>query len=882
MERLAAWMLRLFPVHFRTEFGETVLTTLAERSRDARRRGWPFRLRFVLREAAGLALAALRERHEERQEARRAARTRGPGGIGGRPDRLPAPQAVRSALRQFRRHPLYAFASALTLALAVGTGSASLAVVKRAFLDPLPYQDDTRLVALYTVAETWAQSPVSIHVMEDMRAAGAPFEGFAPMDPEGVVLTTEAGTRQVTGLFVTPEYFATLGVRPAQGGVWGEGELHAAVVSWTFAQETLGGAAEALGRSIRLNGVDHVIVGIMAPDFYSPWFTDASVWLPLDAGATLARLPRGVRSLSLVARIAPGASLTQVETFLAGFSSRLQQDHPDVHGRQSWAAEPLRATLVGETRTALLAVGAAALLLVLIVGANIAGLSAARAVTLQRQMAVRVALGATARRLAGERILDGLAISVLGTAAGLSLAYGLTRAVASAQASFLPRVGPIALDPSIVGVGALLGLVVGMAAIVLPQSRTASEGAAAKLTSRGSTGGTAVTVVRSGLVVAQVALSVVLIVGAGLLVRTVHALASTELGYVTEGVVSIPVGLPGERYASADAQIAWEGQALERLRRVPGVREITASVGVPIIGGTRAAFTIDGVTFPDGPGEVAYFSVAPGFFEALGIPVSEGRGFTAEDRGDAPPVMVINETLARRHWPNGGAVGAWIRVGNGDPATPPQRIVGVVPDIHQHGPTSPILPTVYGSTHQYSWARRNVTARVTGDMGAAVEGIRLALAELDPNAPIGRISTFRELIDERTARQRLALGTLGLYGVVATLLTAFGLFAVVSLASRMRRREYAIRVAVGAGREGVRWLVLRQALALGVAGTLLGLGTAALATRTLAGLLHGVRPLDAGSFIGAGGLVLALAVLAAWFPARAACRVDPVEALQAE
>jgi predicted permease len=400
---------------------------------------------------------------------------------------------------------------------------------------------------------------------------------------------------------------------------------------------------------------------------------------------------------------------------------------------------------------------------------------------------------------------------------------------------------------------------------------------------RGRSGDVTVTRARTCLVAAQVAIALILLVGAGLLVRTVQHLAGRELGFDSVGLASMQVNLPGQRYQSQEAQIQFERNVLERMRQIPGVRAATASVGYPLWGGMMAGLAIKG-NAPDTPrSEIAYLSVSPRFATDIGAHIVAGRDIEPGDVASAPRVVVINETMARMFWPQGDALGSEVRIGPGSPNEQWITVVGIMADMRTHGLVDAIRPTAFGSTLQYSWPRRHLGVRAEGARLMTIAGeLKRAVQDVDRTVAIGTFTIAEQAVSNSTARYRLMMLSLAMFGAVAVMLCISGLYAVIALTSQQRRREYAIRLALGARRGNVRWMVVRQALLLGGAGAVIGLAGAAIGTRTLQGTLHGVQPLDMPTFTAAAGTLTLLSVLAAWLPARQAERVDPVDTLRAE
>jgi predicted permease len=482
-----------------------------------------------------------------------------------------------------------------------------------------------------------------------------------------------------------------------------------------------------------------------------------------------------------------------------------------------------------------------------------------------------------------EQLVDSVVLAVVGSLAGIAVAYALIQMVARYQQVFLPRLAPVQLDAATIVAGVGAGLTIGLIAAILPRSVVSAAANDVLRSSRGSAGDVKATATRTGLVIAQVAIALVLLVGAGLLVRTVQHLSQRELGFDSDGLTYFQVNLPGRKYQQQDAQLQFERDVIERVGQIPGVESVTASVGFPLWGGMMAGLAVKG----DAPGtprrEIAYLSVSPNFVADVGARIVAGRDLSPADTFNAPRAVVINETLARQFWPAGDAIGKDVQIGAGDPNDRWITIVGIMADMRGHGVTEPIRPTAFGSTWQYSWPRRHIGVRTAGERPATLATeLRAAVHAVDPAIAVGTVTSADQALADGMARHRLVMLALIVFGALALVLCISGLYAVIVLNSQQRRREYAIRVALGASRGGVRWMVVRQALVLAVAGTTAGLLIAGLGTRLIQGLLQGVQPLDAPTFAVAAVALLALATMAAWHPASRAEKVDPVETLRAE
>jgi putative ABC transport system permease protein len=787
---------------------------------------------------------------------------------------------IRVSLRQCRHFPLYSFAVAGSLALAIAATGAAFAVVKRAFLDPLPYDNAGRVIEVLTDLGD-RMSSVSFFVSEDLRQSPLLSDVSAARFATVTYEAPEAAER-LNALEVTRSYFNVLGARPAVGALWPAGTTNAAIVSWGFYQRALGGDPAAVGRQVMVDGVPRTIAAVMPESFASPFDLSTAMWLPLNTDQLLADTARARRTVTVLALMAPGTTFQEVSAFLQVFSEGQRTRFPDIHGRERWVATPLRTAMLNVAMTSLRGTAGAAFLLLIIVWANIAGLSAAQAVALHRSNAVRAVLGATGPRLFAERLRDNVVLAALGTTAGLWLADTLTTIASRYQQQFLANMRPVTFDLTTAAFGIGVGAITAVIGALFSHRSTRRLTAPEMLAGRGAAAAPGMSRIRSVLVVVQVAVAIVLLVSGGLLVRTVRNLAAADVGFDTEYLSTFTVNLPPSRYQGTPRHLQFERDVLERLRNLPGVRDVTASVGFPAAGAMGARLTI--LQRPDrsAPPELTYLSVAPGFFSFLGLPVIEGRDIAVTDDFEAPRVVVINQTMARTFWPAGDAIGAKVKIGAGAPSDREITVVGIVPDVLQHGLTQLVRPTAYGSTLQYSWPRRHISVKTDQPIATLAADVRGAIRAVDPLMAIPTLLAFDEQLSLQTARHRLVMFVLGVFGTVATVLCGFGLYAVVALTAQYRRREFAIRLALGARSREVLWLVFRQSVILGSIGAVAGLFGAAVTTKTLAGMLHGVEPTDHATFAAAVIAILILATAASLLPALRAGRIDPAETLKSQ
>ncbi len=790
-----------------------------------------------------------------------------------------AAETMASSFRQLTRQKRYVAAAAGTLALAVATATASAVVVNRAFIDALPYPNGHRLVVLATDGFT----SISASVYNDLRNSTPPFDAFAPTRNATVALATDDTTTTVNGSMVTREYFDLLGVQPVMGAIWSSQAEPVVVVSWAFFQQTLRADSAAIGRMLTIDGTPRRVAAVLPPQFLPPFSTQQEIWLPLDLAAAAAE-PRARRQLTTLARRSEATTPEDVAAFLAMFSKRMQSSFPVEHGRQTWQARSLQDDMIGTAGPALVGVAAAAALLLVIVCANVGGLATARAVAMQQQIAVRQAIGASRGRLFVEQLADAVLIAAAGTAAGLVLAPALVAVAARYQREFLDRLQAFQLDTTVTLVAAIAGLTIGTLSAFIP-ARLIASGSLAGLTrgTRGATASRRLTFARQALIVAQVALALVLVIGAGLLVRTVRHLTERPLGFSTAGMTTMSVTLPGKAFASQAAQMQFEEDLLATLGRLPGVDAATASVGLPASRAMGASLHIHGRPVDGGLPEVGYNSIAPGFLNMMGMPLLAGRDVNEHDRQGTTGAILVNSMMAKQYWPGGDAIGARIYLGPGRPDPGAwMEVVGIVADVRPYAAAEPVTPSAYGSTRQYSWPRRFFTVHTHHKPSTLEAEMRTAVRAANPAVSVGIVRDLPAIAEAARGRHRLVMSTLVIFSGVALALCASGLYAVAAMMSSMRRREYAIRLALGAPREHVRWQVVRQSLTLAGAGVGLGLGLAAAAVGAIQGLLHGVGSTDPSTFAGAAVVLTLVAAGAAWGPARSAAHADPIETLRAE
>jgi putative ABC transport system permease protein len=817
-------------------------------------------------------------------------------------------QDARYGLRLLRRSPGFAAVAILTLALGIGASTAILSVVDAILVRPLAYADPARLVVILQGGD----GPVAPANFLDWKAQSGSFENMGAAEYWSPNLTGGDSPEKVWAIRMTADVLPLLGVRPALGRFFLPSETAAGanrvvVLGHALWKSRFGADPAILGKEIPLDGEPYSVVGVMPPSFqFAPfWATNAQLWAPLDLVPRASS--RNSSSLRVFARLKPPgeASLESARREMASITAELDRQFPGTN--RDMQVLPLLERVVGDVRPALLVLLAAVALVLAIACANVANMLLARSSVRQREVALRAALGASRGRTIRQLLTESLVLAAAGGIAGAALgAWGLRLLLALAPDG-IPRLAEVKLDPRIFLATFAVALLTGAAFGIAP----ALEASAVHLQPALKEGGSAGTGreggrLRRAFVAAEIAIAIVLLVGAGLMIRTFLALRAIDPGWKPDGVVTLEVSVAGTSHAAPEQREPVYRQLLERIRAVPGVAAAGAINHLPIAGDIwRFPYTVEGRPAAR-PGEspvTVYRAVTPGYFAAMRLPILRGRDIAETDGPNAPGVVVINERFAEVLWPGEDALGRRIMLDDEHWLT----VVGIVKNAVRSDWSEPPYEESYISAFQspelmrsphtmaayltfvVRAAREQVVrpareqgVRTDGDPAALAPSLKAAIRSVDPTLPISAVVTMREVVNAATARARFQTLLLAVFAAAAALLSAIGIYGVMSYAVSKRTREIGVRMALGADPRSVLRLVVGQGMAVAFAGAGLGLIGAFLLTRLMASLLYGVRPGDPLTFAAVAAALLAVALAASWIPARRAARIDPMRALRAE
>ena len=806
-------------------------------------------------------------------------------------------QDLRYGLRMLVKSPGFTVVAILALAIGIGANSAIFSVVNAVLLRPLPYGDPDRLVVVWetnpklSTPSLRVRNEASPANYFDWREQNRVFEQLAAFRWETVNLTGKDMPEQLVGNRVSGNMFTTLQVKPMLGRVIlpeddkPDGE-RVVVLSHGLWQRRFGNDPQVIGQSLILNGQSYTVIGVMPPEFEFPNARPA-LWMPLSL-STEAMQNRRSHYLYTRARLKPGVTLEQAQAEMDTIAARLRQQYPDTNTDRGVRLVPLHADAVEFARPALLVLLGAVGFVLLIACANVANLMLARASARQKEMAIRTALGASRFRVIRQLLTESMLLSLVGGTGGLLLAlWGvdlLTASIPSEMAAGIPGWTRISLDLWVlvftlvisILTGILFGLVPALQVSKSDLNETLKEGG------RTATGGSGRQRFRGLLVVTEVALALVLLVGAGLMMKSFLRLLEVRPGFDPQNVLTMELVLPRFQYSENKKITAFFTELLRRIGSQPGVEAVGAINYLPMSGsGGTTTLIFEGRPAPP-PGqypEVNARIASPGYFHALRIPVLKGRDFTDRDTEEKPRVVIINETMARLYYPNEDPIGKRVRNSDG---TNPAEIVGVVGDVKHWGLDDNPEAFIYVSHAQVANRGMTLVVRTASDPGNMIAMVRREVSALDKDQPIFNIKTMEERISASSAMRRLPMFLLGIFAVVAMTLAAVGIYGVIAYSVTRRTHEIGVRMALGAQRSDILKLVVRQGMTLVLIGITLGLITSFAVTRVMQKMLFEVSPSDPTTFAGISMLLVAVALIACFIPARRATKVEPIIALRYE
>ncbi|HEY7913504.1 MAG TPA: ABC transporter permease, partial [Blastocatellia bacterium] len=804
-------------------------------------------------------------------------------------------QDLRFAARMLVKSPGYTLVAVLALALGISANTAIFSVVIAILLRPLPYKESDRIVVPVSTntARGFDRASVSYADYLDWKKETEIFESVAALSPQWVDLSGEGEPERVQALRVSEDYFAVMASPPVLGRTFSvddyrEGAEPVVVLSYGLWQRRFGGDQGVLGQKLLLNGRPYPVIGVMAKD--SQWPDDVEIWVPLAVGANPSPdlLRRDNLVFNAVARLKPGVSVERANAAMHTIALRLEQEFPE--SRKGWSnrALPLRDYIVDDQlHLALVVLLAAVGFVLLIACVNVANLLLARAATREREMAIRMALGSGRARLIRQMLTESLLLALAGGGAGLMLALWGIDLLTTLAPRDIALIGQASLDGRVLAFTLAVSLATAIAFGLLPalQASNLNLTEALKEGSRGATGSRRARRTRSALVITEVMLSVVLLVGAGLLVRSFLRLQEVDSGFKVDNLVTMSINAASARYPERPAVKAFYENLVDRVKAMPGVESAAISSAIPLGGGgfyLGRVFLIEGHPEPPGgPDHQAQWNVTgPSYFNTMGMTLIEGRDFDDRDRADSNKVIVINQTLARQMFPDQSPLGKRIRSWRDENEL--REIVGVVQDIRYYGQDDELRGLVYVPHAQDSWRSMVLSVRTTADPSGMINALREQIWSVDKNLAIAQVKTMRDVLNESMAPRRFSMLMLVGFAATAMLLAAVGLYGVLSYNIAQRRQEIGLRMALGAGRGDVVRLVVAYGAKLLLVGLALGLAAAFALARLMGSLLYEVSASDPITFAAISLVLVAVGLAAILVPALRATRVDPIVALRYE
>jgi putative ABC transport system permease protein len=803
---------------------------------------------------------------------------------------------VRYAVRSSLKKPAFTLIAVITLALGIGANTAIFSIINALILSPPSMVEPDRVIAVWkTPKDKRVEGFVSYLDLQDWRSRNQSFEDIAGYKPQGLNLIENEEPERIQGMRITANFFPLLKVNLFRGRNFQpdeekRGSPAVAILSYEFWKKRLGGNEEALTRQINLNGKSHTIVGILPPNFSFPLSVkDADIWTTV-AGEGSNLTERGAQVLFAVGRLKPGVTVQQAQTEMAHIAASLEQEYPVDRNSTVYLVSSHEQIVGKDVRRVLwLLLGAVGFIL-LIACTNAANLLLVRATTRQKEIAVRAALGAGRWRIARQLITESILLSLLAGGGGLLVAVWGLSAIRYFGADQLPRLDEVHINGRVlvftVVISVLTGLLFGLVPTLKASRPDVNE--VLKSGSKSATSSQSLRFWRDALVVAEVALSLTLLVGAGLMIRSFAQLVNVPPGFEARNVLTGRVSLTRAVYEKPEACVLYVDQTLEKLKALPGVAGAAFVAPMPFSGGNVGSdFRIEGRPKPEPGNEPTANnrSVTSDYFQTMKISLIKGRFFNGEDKRGGVGAAIVNQIFARRYFPGEDPIGHRIsHIGaNQNDGDPEQwEIVGIVGDVHHSSLTKAATPEIYLPYQQNSWDWGNFVVRTTAEPGQLAESFRQQIRSSDKSVPLTNVQPLSAAIADTVSQPRFYTFLFGLFGVVGLLLTMTGVYGLISYTVSQRTQEIGIRMALGATRQNVVRLVVKQGIVLALTGAAVGLGISFVLTKVIAGLLFEVKPTDMATFAAATLVLLLAAVLASYVPARRATKVDPIVALRYE
>ena len=799
---------------------------------------------------------------------------------------------IRYGVRSLMKRPALALIAIFTLAVGIGANSAIFSAVNALLINPLPFSEPDRILAIWETQPSRGvvRNEVSMANYLDWRSQNQTFEKLGLYRWWSPNLTGLDTPERIQAFLVTGNFLDVLGVKPALGRGFADdedqpGKESVAILTHGLWQRRFGGDPEIVNKTITLSGYTCTVIGVMPQGFNYP--AGVEVLVPIEITPESARNRRS-HSYYVVGRLKPGVSVSQAQTDLATIASRLENEYAESNTGWGVVVYPIVEDAVRLYKTAVLALMAAVGFVLLIVCANVANLMLARAAGRQKEMALRAALGAGRWRLVRQLLTESLLLALVGGGLGVLIAtwgVDLLRTLNPGKAAqFVPGWDRLGVDPAVLAFNLGLSLFTGVLLGLAPAWQLSKTDLNNALKEGGRQSSLGSHRLRGLLVISEVALSLMLLVSAGLLMRTFLVLLKTEPGFNPNNVMTMRLNLPGTKYKDEAQRSAFYQELLRRVQSLPGV-ESAAAVNYLPLGGSNSSdsFLVEGIPDPP-PGQEfigRYRNCTPDYFRTMGIPIVKGRAFTDQDKAGSPPVIIVNESMAEKYWPGADPIGKRVRFNAPLSKAPWMQVVGVVKDV-KHDLQTPITTDYYLPHAQDSWSSMVLVARTKGDPLSVAGDMRQQVWSLDKDQPVYDVQTMEQVRAFSVSLYSFSAGSLGIFAAIALLLASIGIYGVMSYAVIQRTQEIGIRMALGARGADVLKLVIRNGMTLALIGIVAGLAGAFALTRLLQSLLFGVTPTDALTFGAVTFGLLLVALLACYIPARRATKVDPLVALRYE